>query len=159
MFKIEKEFEYKGYPCYCIMQNHAHRLGYVGVSKSNSLFEKDSPLKYWSADCAIGNCLRVHGGVTYRGHAYNLPYNFDNDKWWFGFDCFHGDDLPDLEAADKYFGNDKEYWEIRKFLVERKNVVSNNAEIRSIEYVEKQIKKLADQLSKYEKEENKWENI
>lgn len=39
MFKIEKEFEYKGYPCYCIMQNHAHRLGYVGVSKSNSLFE------------------------------------------------------------------------------------------------------------------------
>jgi hypothetical protein len=39
--------------------------------------------------------VRVHGGVTYAGHGCgDLP-----EGWWFGFDCAHAGDAPDLAEA------------------------------------------------------------
>jgi len=65
--------------------------------------------------------IDVHGGLTYSRDWGKYPVKSKNDSWWIGFDCAHSGD------ATAYY--------------------SHNGDIfRTTEYVEKECKKVVDQL-------------
>ena len=45
----------------------------------------------------IAGQVRVHGGVTFSGWK---TFAGDQPRWWLGFDCCHGGDLPDLSQVE-----------------------------------------------------------
>jgi hypothetical protein len=64
-----------------------HRCGYVGVYEN-------SPLRNVEYDDLDVN---VHGGLTFSGNL-----NADESQWFFGFDCAHIFDAPDIEKMKEY---------------------------------------------------------
>lgn len=108
-----------------------HWCGYVGITKEHPAFGK----KYWiTSESENGltkveeaiNDVRVHGGLTFASTHYIWEID---ERWFFGFDCAHCDDIviypntPDDEIVGLY---DREY--------------------RTLDYVKKEIKLLAEQL-------------
>lgn len=133
---VEKEFEHCGLRCVCVLQNMGHRCGYVGVDESHPLYGEDYDHE------AVSN-LDVHGGVTYsNGDGY---YPIESDLWWFGFDCAHYMDLNDNEAYLRHFPHLREMIETRMQI--DKKLKFDHGVVRTLEYVENQCKKLAEQLS------------
>lgn len=125
---IEKQFEYKGFPCVCILQNAGHRCGYVGLPKGNRYYGKDYD------DIPIG----CHGGLTFSDKSYWD----DDDRWYIGFDCAHWADGKDFDAVEKYWADD----EIVMKMLEVYKLMGNDGEIRTLEYVENECKEIVNQL-------------
>lgn len=53
--------------------------GYVEIPKGHPLYK----IEYWDLSDVYHS---VHGGLTYSG------FLLDDDRWFIGFDCNHGDD-------------------------------------------------------------------
>jgi hypothetical protein len=85
------------YPCLIVRNNLGNLCGYVGISKSHPMFEKD----YDSID------VTCHGGLTYASKCYHnichvVSENEDDNIWWLGFDCAHYNDLsPHLKMFNR----------------------------------------------------------
>lgn len=164
--KIEKEFEHQGYKCVVIMTDMGHRCGYVGIPKKHPLYgvygseeHKSLPAEdlqqqevgkrgiiplvcfgakedkvYASPDVYFD----VHGGITFSdGGLRALPDV--KDLWWFGFDCAHAGDAPDLNKMNPKL---REVYE--KF-------PSKTDVVRTLKYCIQECKNLADQLKEKEK--------
>ncbi|MBR0575713.1 hypothetical protein KCG48_05075 [Proteiniclasticum sp. BAD-10] len=130
---VEKEFEHEGLKCVVLFGPLGHRTGYVGVPKGHPYFGKDYDERELSA-------VDVHGGLTYAGGGGNYPIK--SDLHWFGFDCAHIGDGADFYLALTLFPENKEYIELMRAFC------SNHGVVRSMEYVEKECRSLADQLNK-----------
>jgi len=167
-YKIESDFEYKGYRCVVVFQRMGHRCGYVGITNEHPLHgvgygDKAEVLKKSDIENQpIGNrgiiplmCMdneseeitpdcyfNVHGGITYAGGGETYPVESDN-LWWFGFDCAHYDDSPDYYKAKEY---QLENEDSLNRLIEIDNMYHTDGVIRTQEYVEQECKNLADQL-------------
>lgn len=100
-----------------------HRCGYVGVPSDNPYHGKEYD------DEALWH-IEVHGGLTYASKNDESKYPVESDGlWWFGFDCAHyGDGL--IEESPMDFVN--------TFMESP----------RSLDYVETECERLAEQLNK-----------
>lgn len=66
-YRVEKDFEYRGFRCVVVAQRMGHRCGYVQIPKEHPYFEQP----YETVD----RFLEVHGGLTYakmseEGHMW-----------------------------------------------------------------------------------------
>ena len=174
---IEREFEHAGYKCVVALMSMGHRCGYVGIPKEHPLYGKgyDDYLEIKKSD--IGDrevsgafpllfaCLdkdervrieayfQCHGGITFADGGENSDYPIESDLWWFGFDCNHAGDKPDLMYAMKKFPNKREEY-IARLGFERSFPISDEI-IRTEGYVAKECERLAEQLKEFvESEEN-----
>lgn len=126
------EFKHLGYDCLINRNPYGALCGYVAVppghpwhSKTyNDLGEAD----IWP---------NVHGGLTYsekcQGPICHKPKpGEEDDVWWLGFDCAHFDDLIPEYFKEPYLSMDLDLLRGRIY--------------RDIEYVKKEVKKLAKQI-------------
>jgi len=113
-----KIFEHKGLKCVIFRMPLLGFLnGYVAVPKGHPLFGKDID------DPKIKE-LDVHGGISYSDkylRGYELPDK--EELWWFGFDTAHAGDCIPFHP-----------------------ILGENETYRTIEYVTKEVIKLAEQL-------------
>ena len=121
---IEKEWKHEGYLCVVKMyEEGGHRCGYVGIPKEHPLYKKD----YDDVDD-----FNVHGGLTYsNSDLLEVP---SKDTWWFGYDCGHYGDKPDLSVMPKRY---------RKI---REKYADPDGIIRSLAYCITECENLAKQL-------------
>ena len=129
-YKVEKEFDYRGYKCVVTGSNMGHRCGYVGLNKPTDQMQNDS----YSLD------VDVHGGITYGERRSDYPVESKN-LFWLGFDCAHSCDGKDWELVKEL--NDET---IYKTLYQIENMYPSEAPVRTFDYVEWQLKSLVDQL-------------
>lgn len=117
-----------------------HRCGYVGVYEN-------SPLRNVEYDDLNVN---VHGGLTFSGNL-----NTDQSQWFFGFDCAHVFDAPDVEKM-------KEYTEMG-LMDQSQNELLNwyltypvltKSTVKSLDFVLEELKNLSVQLIDMELERN-----
>jgi len=127
MNQVEETRSIYGYTYVVVMTQMGHRCGYVGISKSHplhgvkysdphpalkrSLVEKtpigdrgiiplviDAFRHDDDKDCVSPDVyFDVHGGITYSDSLNDYPIANDGSRWWFGFDCSHLGDAPDLQ--------------------------------------------------------------
>lgn len=150
-------FDHMGLRCVIVRNPHfGHLCGYVGIDHDHPFFGMgyDDQVKCKNSGdlevninevgimnifCAAYNCdiendmislsllLKVHGGLTYYGGPGKYPE--EGNRWWFGFDCNHCDDLaPKTLELDRQYG------------------FNTRGEYRTFDYVREQVKKLAEQL-------------
>lgn len=153
--KVEVEFDemFAGLRCVGVLLTkefvfnfgeQTHRCGYVAVSKTSLLYEKDyndykfpyelfkqtldrpigdlspilvflSILKDFKKEViALEYICDVHGGLTYSSYSETYPVAAE-DVWWFGFDCAHCDDI--LAKCTKLYVRDN-CFKLAKQLVE-----------------------------------------
>ena len=118
----DREFEYLGYPCLIVRDPEAgYFSSYAGIPSTHA---------YYGVDHDEIEGIEVHGGLEFSGsqveHGRERP-----GFWYFGFDCNHHDDLclKDLLSLDPIsFG------------------VKRSASYKSIDFVEKELRTLAEQL-------------
>lgn len=87
------DFQHAGFPCILHRNTMGAWCGYVGVPK-------DHP---WHGKGYDDVEADAHGGLTYaepcQGDICHVGEPDDN-RWWLGFDCNHGDDMaPEMDAA------------------------------------------------------------
>lgn len=121
---IEKVFSYRGYQCYVVFLPTGWRCGYVGISASKGI----KPAEEYDT-------LQCHGGITYNESTCPIPGISAPDFWWIGFDCAHYMDGTDLNSYLKHYK-----------VFEPGHFLPLEGEIRTIEFCEKELKNIVDQL-------------
>lgn len=177
-FKIEKEGVYKGYRYKVLALSIGHRCGYVLIPKGHYLYEKGysddlnitlddlkdkkigkrgvlslfiTALKKDKNKCVSMDMLfDVHGSITFARRI--------DDEWWIGFDCAHIGDAkdpsimdPDLLKVYKEIGQDldKKYKKLSQRSGGLKVPFFTDGSIKDTNYVEKECKRLINQIIKY----------
>lgn len=133
---VEKEFEYRGYPCKVKLMDLGHRCGYVGIAPGKQFYNIDYD------DIPVG----CHGGLTYGSLEDRLADH--RTTFWIGFDCAHLGDGVDYDAVIHKFTDP----ETIKFAIEaqRTGIFNRGSEPKSIEFVENECKRIVDQLIELE---------
>lgn len=145
---IEKEWINNGLKCIAVFQMGGYRCGYVEVPQTHPLFGK-----YYtnyinnSTNVEIKDFFEVHGGITFSGESSEQSANHN---WYFGFDCAHWNDIPDLNLAEKYFPEEKSLYSALKSTLINTNQKENET-IKTLDYVVKQCEILAKQLVDYDR--------
>lgn len=168
MYKVESEFEYKGYKCVTTFSDMGHRCGYVGIPEGHILYGKhygdyldiskseleNEPigkrgimLLMFSAwddndNVKLELYFDVHGGITYSDKHETYP--IESDLWWLGFDCAHYGDGKDMDLVEKYWGDDPHIQ--KRIEIERE--YSLDYPVRSQQYVEDECRSLVDQIER-----------
>lgn len=109
-YKVERDFEHKGFRCVVVAQQAGHRCGYVQIPKNHPCFGKPYTI--------INEFLTVHGGLTYGSMKTTYPVNTDELSYWLGFDCAHCGDARDFDLmkelgyplSHELFCNDGYLW-------------------------------------------------
>lgn len=127
--KTESDFIYKGLRYVVTFTPGGYRCGYVGVTPESRYYGK------FYDDLEI----ECHGGLTYSDGGKDSAHPIESDLWWFGFDCGHCFDGNDIELAKMYYPE-------RHILG-----IEYEGEVRSLEYVQNECQKIADQLVEVEK--------
>lgn len=124
---VEASFDLYGYRCAIIFQPKGYRCGYVGVPKGHPYYGRgyhEVPI-----DC--------HGGLTY---ADSLLFGHPGNRlWWFGFDCCHAGDAPDLAALKLYYRGES-------LLLALASHMPSDGKVRSYGYVDVFVRHVARQL-------------
>lgn len=174
MYRVESDFEYKGYRCVTTFSDLGHRCGYVGLPEDHPLYKVDysdkinvtfdsiegtpigkrSPIALFlctgieSKDRITPELFfNVHGGLTYSGGGKGSDYPVSSDLWWLGFDCAHAGDRQDYKKMVEYFGlnaRPKHFLEVDAMFSPHDGDV-----IRSVEYVQSECRSLVDQIIEY----------
>lgn len=93
-YRVEEDFEYKGFRCVVVASGMGHRCGYVQIPKGHPYFEK--PYE------EIDEVVNVHGGLTYGTMSKSYPVETEISSYWLGFDCAHYGDARDLELIKEF---------------------------------------------------------
>lgn len=122
------EFVHKGFKCLVLRHSTLkHLRGYVALPKEHPYY-----------GCHYDNLnVDVHGGLTFgkKGDGKDWEPNY----WWIGFDCAHaGDYTPGIEEMLTTAGFKKGPKGIKGVFRET---------YKSIDYVKKEVRKLARQLT------------
>lgn len=91
-YRVEEDFEYKGFRCVVVASVMGHRCGYVQIPKGHPYFAKS-----YDEITDIDDNLSVHGGLTYGSSDSNYPVPTEGKVYWIGFDCRHGGDAEDMD--------------------------------------------------------------
>lgn len=132
---IEGGGQYRGFEYLITFTDNGTRCGYVALPSSHPLNNHEN--NYPDLEC--------HGGCTFFGDdhaAKQLLSQACADKW-IGFDCFHHDDLQDLEQAKEYFSEKN-----TKILFYKQypHYVLDFGKKRSFDYVKRNCQKIIHQL-------------
>jgi hypothetical protein len=119
---LVKQWSAHGLRCAVWLTDMGHYCGYVGVASEHPLYGKEYSdhipglsKKEWAKDKPIGDrgvvtlflaagdsdeveldlYFDVHGSLTYSGQGGKYPTD-ETDLWFFGFDCAHCDDTPQI---------------------------------------------------------------
>lgn len=142
---------YKDYEYLIVLNSHGFRCGYVAIPAdhpyTNTPQREDElygeTYKQWDYDSLDIEC---HGGLTFmapdNGLKKLIPISCDD--MWIGFDCGHGDDMCDLEALKKYFG--EENYNRKKSFLEAMNNGFYGQSVKYFNYVEKECYSIIEQL-------------
>jgi hypothetical protein len=118
-----------------------HRCGYVGVYENSPLRN----VEYNDLD------VNVHGGLTFSGNL-----NADDSQWFFGFDCAHIFDSPDIEQQKKYIEmglmSESQYDLLNVYLIS--HFLPKEKSVKSLDFVLEELKNLSVQLIDMELERN-----
>ena len=136
-YKIEKDFVYRGFRCIIIGQALGHRCGYVAIPKGHLWHGVD----WTSVDYESDLYVKVHGGLTYSESSYYTDYPVESDCWWIGFDCCHWNDAKDFELIKEL---SEEF--VYKHLLKMETLFPTGGEVKTVEYVEEEIKCMVEQL-------------
>lgn len=176
---VEKSWYKNGYHCFVIFNRNGCRCGYIGISKTNKLYEKSysepqSFLRQKENQKFNGNvfglfnsCIQdkdkglppdlyfsAHCGFTFSDFmSEDFNYNTNDNMWYFGFDCGHCDDGLDYNKAYELgLLNEKEYecFNTCKF--------DNGQEVKSLKYCEDLLNIIADEMIELEEWMDKGEN-
>lgn len=141
--KVQWQDEATGLPCLIVRGPIGAWCGYVGVAESHPWFgiaysgrldRVETEESDWDAPTPESE-IDVHWGLTFSDHCQegadessgicHKPAQGEPDHvWWFGFDCAHCDDFaPGMHGS----------W--------------RGGEYRTIDYVKRQVGRLAEQLS------------
>lgn len=138
------------------------RRGYVGVENDHPFYGKhyrdEAPIECWEAikNTEVGKrgimsyifqlpkeipaldiLFDVHGSVTYADHSPEYPVE-NEDLWWFGFDCSHAGDAPDVIALAIYYP---------EVSIDTLRYSGASDEVRSLEYCKEECLNLSKQLN------------
>lgn len=125
IYKVEKEFQYRGYKCIVIGLKAGYRCGYVEI--------KDPKVEMINIAC-YDLPYEVHGGITWK--KFYLPNGKEGNSLYLGFDCNHAGDSIDIDLY-KELNRGKE-----------PNYISLFGIVRDTEYFIKELKSLVDQIIK-----------
>lgn len=132
--KVEEEgnqkiFFYKGYKCLIKRtMDSGHLCGYVGLDENSRFYEKNYEEVYEKIKC--------HGGITFADFWDNLQ----DQKYYLGFDCAHAFDLRPFVYT--------RYPQIFK----PDDITALQETYKDMEYVEKEIQDVVDQIIQLEGE-------
>lgn len=153
MGAIESLFHHHGYKCVVVFTQNGHRCGYVAVPMDHPAYGVHYHDYNWNDDTdPIHQLLEaihvVHGGITYSEKAEHATYptNQFDPVWWFGFDCAHAWDCVDIQTAERLL-TPKQAAYVRTRM---EWFYTHDGEIRSLEYVQDECRKLAENLKKLE---------
>lgn len=134
-FGVEKEFTIDGFRC-AVIANYSlgHRCGYVEITKDSPLFNVEFD--------KLDSIVKVHGGLTYDKISDEYPLESNSPSRWIGFDCNHLYDAKDIDLI--YKSEDPVLINIY-----RNRPIHPNQKVRTIEFVERQLIKLVDQLKRW----------
>ena len=170
-YEVEKDWTAHGLRCVAIAGiTTGHRCGYVGLPREHPLYgvhyEQGTPVLREMFERAkrgdIGErgviplviyamqdegkeptpdiAFDVHGSITYSEADPKYPVESDG-LWWYGFDCGHCDDAPDLVLLRKTeVGR-------RRLAIERKFLRDMDRVVRDLAFVTMECEKLAEQLA------------
>lgn len=149
---VEGGGTYKDHEYLIVLNTNGHRCGYVALKPehpySQVLEEKRSflggePRSHWDYDQLD---IDVHGGLTFMSPEHGLKdlLPIPCNDMWIGFDCGHCDDLCDVDAHKKYFG--EEAHARRESFFNVMNDHRGNQTVKDFSYVEKQCHHVIDQL-------------
>lgn len=127
IYRLEHQEIYKGFHLVVMFVSN-HRCGYVGLPNGN---------KYQVDNFDQFNDLLVHGGITYSRN--DATFKLTGYEHYIGFDCEHACDGYDFKSMEDY-GADKNYIESLK------KYAHNEDEVRTKEYVLKELYELVEQL-------------
>lgn len=135
-YDVEWQFEHKGFQCVVVVQELGHRCGYVGIpsSMNHPLFGVDAD----RLESSFGLYIEVHGGLNYSNGEPDYPIPNDQNWWWFGFDCFHVGDAPDIDAIKDP--------RLKAMYADFKKPLESLGVVRTVDYCADECIKLADQL-------------
>ena len=179
MYKVESDFDYKGYRCVTTFNDTGFRCGYVGLPEGHPLYNvgfddkieatfdsiegqsigKRSPFTLiecvgLESEDKISPVLffNVHGGLTYSEGGKGSEYPVLSDLWWFGFDCGHYGDLEDIATLKELWGDDNK----GKMIIQMKEDMNAmfpelkaNSVVRTVEFVQNECRSLVDQIIAY----------
>lgn len=127
---VEKQFQYKGHDCICVFNRNGFRCGYVSTTLRRHYADFD---------------IECHFGLTFSGA---LPEEYEpKEAFYIGFDCGHCWDGIDPKLAYELGLID----EVTKEMFEKAFSYLSDYPVRDVDYVEKQCKKIVDQLEELEK--------
>lgn len=126
---VEKEFVYRGFPCYVIFQPLGFRCGYVAIHKNQSI----------KTDIEKIEC---HNGISYANEVCPFGEKDYFDFWFLGFNCNLNDDIDDIEAVEKYYGKEL----VDEFYDEVERADNDKNKVCSLEFCEEELRKIVDQL-------------
>lgn len=130
-FVIEDKFECDGFPCVCIFNAMAIRVGYVGVDSTH-------PYYGMTYDTDGPDGIMCHWGLTYSDKAY---WDDESDLWWFGFDCGHCGDKADAQTAMDYgLIDEKQAFLLGEFCI------TDDESVRDLDFVKDNCRLIAAQL-------------
>ena len=129
--KLESKFEYRGMKCVVLGQRMGHRCGYVKIDNPTEEMVNEP----YNLD------LLVHGGITYGKYSNHYPVETKESSFWLGFDCAHYRDGKDMDLI-KELASKEEY----NYMLKKEQEFPLEGIIRTIEYVEQELRFLVDQL-------------
>lgn len=154
---LEKQFIYKGYRAYILALPMGHRCGYVEIPINSIFFNKRYDEKLPIPKSVLNNKVVGKRGVMsllgFDGETITMEVLFDvhgsitfsesslmdkTNSWFIGFDCAHAGDRPDPSITKAIFAD----------------IDHGFGEIRTLEYVELELKSLIDQIIIFEAEYN-----
>lgn len=168
-YEVESDFAAHGLRCVVLMTDMGHRCGYVGIPPNHPLhgldYSEPSPVldAAWEqaklgpigkrgiipmlfhvgqaqAHPAARVVFDVHGSLTFADSDPRYPVPNDG-LWWFGFDCAHAGDAPDVERIVNA---------PTRGICRR---LPQTGVVRSQEYLEEECRKLAEQLAAFTTED------
>lgn len=137
---VEGGGRHKQYEYLIVLNTQGHRCGYVAVPPEHEY-------------SALQKEISVHGGITFADddHALKSLLSAPCKDLWLGFDCGHSNDLCDLKAVRKYYGDKLADYilEHMPFMVHgfgKKDTRLFRPKIRDYSYVEGECKSMIEQL-------------
>lgn len=150
---VEGGGTYRNYEYIIVLNVNGHRCGYIALPPEHKysktpMEERDflgsgRKRPHWDYD---GLDIDCHGGLTFMAPNHSLKDLIDVDcnEMWIGFDCGHSDDMCDIEAYRKYYGeeNTKE----KESFFNAMNHGYDGQSIKDFTYVEMECHSIIDQL-------------
>lgn len=152
---VEGGGNYRKYEYLVCLNDLGIRVGYIALLREHP-YSKIEPLEDGNFDYGSLD-IHCHGGLSYMGFDHTLKRLIGDinprpdSEMWIGFDCGNFNDLFDVDACKKYFG--EEHYQRKMAFFNILNFYIVGRSLKTFEYVEKECHSIIDQLIKIDANE------